>query len=170
VRAGRFQPDSKQAGSANDGGELWENRIAAQFTVRRRRRALRSSGSRKSGAQVGREVVQARGREVLHQKSTPGEYTPGDVFMVIERFKHGDPGPVGERFGLQGRMLPEEVTYHGSWVDTTGTRCFQIMEASNRESLDVWERSWEDLVEFEVVPVLRSAEFWADFWARKRVD
>jgi hypothetical protein len=28
------------------------------------------------------------------------------LFMVIERFKQGDPQPIGERFARQGRMLP----------------------------------------------------------------
>jgi len=31
------------------------------------------------------------------------------LFMVIERFKHGDPKPIGERFRRGGRMLPEGV-------------------------------------------------------------
>jgi hypothetical protein len=37
------------------------------------------------------------------------------LFMVMERFKHGDAGPFGERFRREGRMLPEGVTYHASW-------------------------------------------------------
>jgi hypothetical protein len=84
------------------------------------------------------------------------------LFMVIERFKHGDAGPIGKRFKLRGRMLPEGVTYHASWIDSTGTRCFQLMEAPHPELLDTWVRSWEDLVDFEVVPVVTSTEFWAN--------
>ncbi|HEY4045295.1 MAG TPA: DUF3303 family protein [Acidobacteriaceae bacterium] len=90
--------------------------------------------------------------------------------MVIERFKMGDPRLVGERFKLRGRMLPVGVTYRASWVDSTGSRCFQVMEAPNRESLNAWVRAWEDLVDFDVVTVLSSADFWANFWAQKRVD
>jgi len=41
------------------------------------------------------------------------------LFMVIERFKHADPKPIGERFRQSGRRLPEGVTYHASWVDVT---------------------------------------------------
>ena len=81
--------------------------------------------------------------------------------MVIERFRQGDAKAVGARFKTSGRMLPADVTYHASWMDMTGSRCFQIMEAPNPEALDPWVRCWDDLVEFEIVPVLRSADFWS---------
>ena len=84
------------------------------------------------------------------------------LFMVIERFKGGDPRPVGRRFREKGRMMPVGVIYHASWVDRAGMRCFQIMEATNAESLDAWLRAWNDLVDFEVVPVATSAEFWSE--------
>lgn len=83
------------------------------------------------------------------------------LFMVIERFKHGEADNIGKRFKLRGRMLPEGVTYHASWVESKGTRCFQLMEALHPESLNAWVRCWEDLVDFEIVPVLTSADFWA---------
>jgi hypothetical protein len=82
------------------------------------------------------------------------------LFMVIERFKHGDPRPVGERFRQRGRMLPEGVTYQASWVEHTGMRCFQLMEAPDHAVLQTWAGRWEDLVEFEIVQVLTSADFW----------
>jgi hypothetical protein len=83
------------------------------------------------------------------------------LLMVIERFKNGDARPIGERVAQRGRMLPEGVTYHASWVDAEGTRCFQIMEAPQPEALDAWVAAWSDLVDFEVVPVVTSAEFWS---------
>ena len=83
------------------------------------------------------------------------------LFMVIERFKQADPTSIGERFRQKGRMLPEGVTYHASWVDSTGARCFQVMEAPSLEALDAWTRRWIDLIDFEIVPVVPSAEFWA---------
>jgi hypothetical protein len=82
------------------------------------------------------------------------------LFMVIERFKNGNPAPLGERFAQSGRMLPEDLTYHASWIDAVGARCFQIMECSGRESLDAWIRKWDDVADFEVIPVVTSAEFW----------
>lgn len=81
--------------------------------------------------------------------------------MVIERFRGGDPKPVGERFRRCGRMLPDGVVYHASWIDGDGGRCFQLMEASRPELLEEWISRWDDLVAFEVIPVQSSAEFWA---------
>ena len=83
------------------------------------------------------------------------------LFMVIERFKNGDSKPVSERFRRCGRMFPDGVVYHGSWVEPTGVRCFQLMEAPDRATLDLWVARWRDLVDFEISPVLTSADFWA---------
>jgi len=82
------------------------------------------------------------------------------LFIVIERFKR-DALAIGERFKQKGRMLPEGVAYQASWVDSAGTRCFQIMDAPQLESLDPWVKRWDDLIDFEIVPVLTSADFWA---------
>lgn len=83
------------------------------------------------------------------------------LFMVIEHFKNGDPGPVGDRFSRLGRMLPEGVTYEASWMETSGARCFQLMQARDADALQPWIARWNDLVDFEIVPVLSSADFWA---------
>jgi uncharacterized protein DUF3303 len=83
------------------------------------------------------------------------------LFMVIECFKDGNANPVGERFRHSGRMLPAGVTYHASWVDSAGARCFQVMEAPHRELLNLWVSRWDDLVDFEIVPVLSSNDFWS---------
>ncbi|MBI1212842.1 MAG: DUF3303 domain-containing protein [Alphaproteobacteria bacterium] len=83
------------------------------------------------------------------------------LFMVIERFKDGDEKRVGERFRKDGRMMPADVVYHASWLDPRTMRCWQVMEAPTRASLDPWIEKWRDLMEFEVVPVEASADFWA---------
>lgn len=80
--------------------------------------------------------------------------------MVIERFKGGDYRAVGARFRERGRMMPETVSYVASWLEPSGASCYQVMESPDRASLDTWIRNWEDLVEFEVFPVVTSAEFW----------
>ncbi len=85
------------------------------------------------------------------------------LFMVIENFKAGNPKPIGERFARNGRMLPEGVTYYGSWLDPAKARCFQVMEAKNRDALGIWIDRWSDLIDFEIVPVLTSEEYWATF-------
>ena len=84
------------------------------------------------------------------------------VFMVIEKFKHGAE-PIGRRVRRDGRMLPDDVSYHASWIDSAGARCFQIMEAPNVESLSPWIGRWNDLIDFEIVPVTTSGEFWSAF-------
>ena len=83
------------------------------------------------------------------------------LFMVIEHFKPGSVALIGERFKRSGRMLPEGVSYHASWVEANGARCFQIMEAVNQELLQVWISRWDDLVDFEIIPVQTCADYWA---------
>jgi Protein of unknown function (DUF3303) len=85
---------------------------------------------------------------------------PSVLFMVIEDFKDGDPRPIRERFVRDGRMLPDGVLYHASWVDPANSRCFQVMEAKDRDALQVWANCWADLVDFKIVPVLSSQEYW----------
>lgn len=80
------------------------------------------------------------------------------LYMVIERYANGDPAPVYQRFREQGRMMPSGVKYVGSWVTDDLANCYQVMETDDRALLDEWISHWNDLVEFEVIPVLTSAE------------
>jgi hypothetical protein len=80
------------------------------------------------------------------------------LFMVVERFRDGDAAPVYRRFRAQGRMAPEGVDYINSWVSADLTTCYQVMQAPDRARLDAWIARWADLVEFEVIPVITSAE------------
>ena len=80
------------------------------------------------------------------------------LFMVVEHFKNGDAVPVYRRFREQGRLAPPGVNYVNSWVTSDLARCFQIMEAPDRALLDQWLARWIDLVDFDVVPVITSAE------------
>jgi Domain of unknown function (DUF3303) len=82
--------------------------------------------------------------------------------MVVERFTQG-PAPVYERAADRGRLLPDGLVYVDSWVDERLDRCFQLMETDDPTLFDEWTARWSDLAEFEVVPVLSSAE------ARERV-
>jgi len=85
------------------------------------------------------------------------------LFMVIERFKDGDATAVFRRFRERGRMLPEGLRYVDSWVAADLGRCFQLMECDDAAMFDQWIERWQDLVEFEVVPVVTSAEAAASF-------
>jgi len=80
------------------------------------------------------------------------------LFMVIENFLPGKAQEVYRRFRERGRMAPEGLRYISSWVDLKLERCFQVMEAENEELLNEWMANWNDLVEFEVIPVQTSEE------------
>jgi hypothetical protein len=80
------------------------------------------------------------------------------LYMVIEHFKDGDPAPVYRRFRERGRLAPEGLTYINSWVDVNLQRCYQVMETEDRRLLDQWIANWRDIVEFEVHPVITSAD------------
>jgi uncharacterized protein DUF3303 len=80
------------------------------------------------------------------------------LYMVIEHFRNGDPAPVYARFRARGRLAPEGVSYVSSWVTEDLTRCYQVMACDDRALLDAWIAAWSDLVDFEVHPVVTSAE------------
>jgi hypothetical protein len=88
------------------------------------------------------------------------------LFMVIEHFKNKDALPVYRRFRDRGRLAPEGVRYISSWVDEKLERCFQIMEADERHLIDRWIENWNDIVDFDVFPVLTSADAAARVAAR----
>ncbi len=78
--------------------------------------------------------------------------------MVIERFRTGQAPNVYRRFRERGRMASDTVRYVDSWVDLELRLCFQLMEAESEEHLRAWTIHWEDLADFEIVPVRTSAE------------
>jgi hypothetical protein len=80
------------------------------------------------------------------------------LYLVIESFHNGDPLPVYRRFHEQGRLAPEGLRYISSWVTSDLARCYQIMECEERRLLDDWMSRWQDLVAFEVVPVVTSTD------------
>jgi hypothetical protein len=80
------------------------------------------------------------------------------LYMVIEHYKNGDAVPVYRRFRDHGRLAPEGLLYVSSWVDTRLERCYQLMETDNPLLLDEWIAHWQDIVDFEVHPVITSAE------------
>ena len=80
------------------------------------------------------------------------------LFMVVERFRHRDAKAVYRRFREQGRGAPEGLTYVGSWIEANFDRCFQLMECDDARLLQQWVAFWSDLIEFEIVPVVPSAE------------
>jgi hypothetical protein len=80
------------------------------------------------------------------------------LFMVIEHFRPGRASDVYRRFRDRGRMAPTGVQYVSSWVDLEFRRCFQVMEAESEGQLREWTVNWEDLVDFEIIPVRTSSD------------
>ena len=79
-------------------------------------------------------------------------------FMIVEHYKGGDARPVYRRFRDAGRLAPDGLTYVASWVTDDLAHCYQVMECDDRALLDAWIARWQDIVDFEVLPVLTSAE------------
>lgn len=83
---------------------------------------------------------------------------PGMRYMVIENFRPGQVGAIYRRLEESGRHMPAGLTYVGSWITDDLTRCYQVMESEEPALLDEWISNWADLMDFEVVPVISSAE------------
>jgi hypothetical protein len=81
------------------------------------------------------------------------------LFMVVERFRDRDSAAaVYRRFAERGRLLPRGLRYVSSWVAADLTRCFQLMECDDARLFDEWIACWDDLVEFEIVPLVPADE------------
>jgi hypothetical protein len=80
------------------------------------------------------------------------------LYMVIEHFKDGDARPVYQRFRDKGRLAPDGLTYVASWVTSDLRHCYQVMECHDPGLLEQWIAQWRDIVDFEYVPVVTSAD------------
>ena len=80
------------------------------------------------------------------------------LYLIVESFRDGDPRPVYRRFREQGRLAPDALRYVSSWVTQDFHRCYQIMECDDPSLLAQWTARWSDLVEFEIHPVMTSAD------------
>ena len=80
------------------------------------------------------------------------------LYMIIERFRNGDPAPVYQRFHERGRMAPDGLRYVASWVTRDLATCYQVMECDDERLLAEWIANWDDIVDCEIVPVITSAE------------
>ncbi len=80
------------------------------------------------------------------------------LYMIVEHFRNGDAVPVYARFREKGRLAPQGLEYVASWVTTDHAHCYQVMQAAEPRLLEQWIAQWRDLVDFEVIPVITSAE------------
>jgi hypothetical protein len=78
------------------------------------------------------------------------------LYMIIERFK--DAPAIYQRLREKGRMMPEGLEYVSSWIDVDLKTCWQLMRAEDESLFKRWTDNWEDLMDFEIVPVRMSAE------------
>jgi hypothetical protein len=79
-------------------------------------------------------------------------------YMVIEKFMPGRVKDLYQRFAETGRMLPDGVKYINSWISKDVSICYQLMEADSLEDLNLWIANWDDLADFEVIPIISSDE------------
>jgi hypothetical protein len=79
------------------------------------------------------------------------------LFMIVEDFR-GDPVPVYRRLRDQGRLAPDGLRYVNSWVTPDLQRCYQVMECDDLRLLQQWIDRWSDIADFDVIPVITSAE------------
>ncbi len=77
-------------------------------------------------------------------------------FIIIERFDPTDARAIYQRFRERGRMLPDGLRHLESWVSSDMDRCFQLMECEDSSLIQECTVRWNDLVDFEVVPVISS--------------
>ena len=110
-----------------------------------------------SGADRGDEAA-GRGTDHLgtYPSPTPIRYACSVLYLLIEELR--DAEAVYRRLCEEGRQVPPGLTYVVSWVTPDLTRAYQVMETSDRALLEQWMSTWEDLIDFEVVPVITSAE------------
>jgi hypothetical protein len=78
--------------------------------------------------------------------------------MVIEHYHPGKLKVLYQRFDEKGRMLPDGVTYIDSWINEDITVCYQLMESDSLDKLNEWISNWNDIVDFELIPVISSSE------------
>ena len=76
------------------------------------------------------------------------------LFMVIETFRNQDAKAVYRKFRDHGRMMPDGLSFVGSWVTADLDRCFQLMECDDVTLLQRWCAEWQPVVDFEIVPVV----------------
>jgi Protein of unknown function (DUF3303) len=80
------------------------------------------------------------------------------LFMVIETFREHDGRAIYNRLSEKGRQMPDGLKFVNSWVAADLGRCFQLMEADNVTLFHRWIAEWQDLMAFEVVPVVEGRE------------
>ncbi|HMU45415.1 MAG TPA: DUF3303 family protein [Chitinophagaceae bacterium] len=80
------------------------------------------------------------------------------LYMVIEKFHQGKVKQLYHQFAEKGRMLPEGVEYINSWISEDVSICYQVMKSDSPGKIQEWINNWKEFADFEVMPVITSAE------------
>jgi hypothetical protein len=75
------------------------------------------------------------------------------LFMVVEKFRNQD-GKAVYRKLRSGRGLPDGLKFITSYVSADLSRCYQLMETDDVTLFQRWVADGQELVEFEIVPVV----------------
>ena len=86
------------------------------------------------------------------------------LYMIIETFHLGKVKELYKRFEEKGRQLPAGVNYINSWINEDVEICYQVMESDREKKIHEWVRHWADLADFQIIPVITSAQ------AKEKVD
>lgn len=79
------------------------------------------------------------------------------LFMVVEKFKNQDGKAVYAKL-QKGRGLPDGLKFVVSYVAADLSRCFQLMETDDITTFQRWIADWQEVVEFEVIPVVEGKD------------
>ena len=80
------------------------------------------------------------------------------LFMVVERFAPGQLVDVYAHLRKHGRGLPVGLEFVDSWMAAILDRCFQLMRCNDVGVFQEWAAQWGDLIDIEVVPVVKASE------------
>lgn len=80
------------------------------------------------------------------------------LYMIIEKFHTEKVKMLYKRFEEKGRMMPEELHYVNSWINESVSVCYQVMDTDDEKKLHAWIANWNDLADFEIIPVITSAQ------------
>ena len=75
------------------------------------------------------------------------------LFMVIEPFQAPGRPPPYTAVSAKGEDGPPEVVYHASWVGHGFLAVASSHGGHGESKLREWAANWEDLVDFEIIPV-----------------
>ncbi|MBW2453126.1 MAG: DUF3303 family protein [Deltaproteobacteria bacterium] len=87
------------------------------------------------------------------------------LYMIVERFRDGDPVPVYARVRAKARQA-NDVRYVASWGTTDLARCYQVMECDDRAALQ-WVDWFNNRRLLEPIGCVPPAEFEKAFYEKE---